>query len=178
MLQAQLANQRTLLLVQRSWLFASFMLPRLHLHPWDLSTEREDFLVLTTGARFAQLSIFPDGSVSHQTRWFPRWASQWDVAKDETRRSASNGECRFFYSFPWRTPGFMAVNYMTSGEQTNYRTMLLGVQILEQIARHKKSNAIVCQAYSDRLSERLMHRWGYVRHALSIGDNHYIRRLS
>ncbi|MFN9419593.1 MAG: hypothetical protein ACK56W_00205 [Pirellula sp.] len=131
----------------------------------------------TIASRFAQLSIFSDRSISHQSRWFPRWASQWDIANDETKPSASNGECRFFYSFPWRTPGFMAVHYMTSGDQTSYRTLLLGVQVLEEIARSRKSIAIVCQAYSDRLSERLMHRWGYVRHALSLGDNHYIRRL-
>ena len=72
----------------------------------------------------------------------------------------------------------MAINYLTSGEQTSYRTLLLGVQVLEEIARSRKSIAIVCQTYSDRLTERLMNRWGYVRHALSLGDNHYIRRLS
>lgn len=154
------------------------MLPRVYLSEWEPSSSaNEEFLLRTTEGRFAQLSIFSDGSISHQNRWFPRWASQWDIAKDETKRSASNGECRFFYSFPCRTPGFMAVNYMTSGDQTSYRTLLLGVQVLEEIARRRKSIAIVCQAYSNRLSERLMHRWGYVRHALSLGDNHYIRRL-
>ena len=72
----------------------------------------------------------------------------------------------------------MAVNYLTCGERTSYRTLWLGVQMIEHIARQRESVAIVCQAYSDRLSERLMHRWGYVRHALTLGDNHYIRRLS
>ena len=155
------------------------MLSHVHLSKWEPSSSaNEDFLLRTTASRFAQLSLFSDGSISHQSRWFPRWASQWDIAKDETKRSAPTGECRVFYSFPIRTPGFMAINYLTSGEQTSYRTLLLGVQVLEEIARSRKSIAIVCQAYSDRLTERLMNRWGYVRHALSLGDNHYIRRLS
>jgi hypothetical protein len=72
----------------------------------------------------------------------------------------------------------MAINYVTCGEQTSYRTLLLAGQVLEEIARSRKSIAIVCQAVSVRLSERLMHRWGFVRHALTVGENHYIRRLS
>lgn len=155
------------------------MLLSVHLPDWEpFSSANEDFLSRTTVGHFAQLSIFSDGSISHQTRWFPRWASQWDIAKDETKRSALKGECRVFYSFPIRTPGFMAINYFTSGEQTSYRTLILGVQVLEEIARSRKSIAIVCQAVSVRLSERLMHRWGFVRHALTLGENHYIRRLS
>jgi hypothetical protein len=155
------------------------MLPRIHLSKWEPSSSaNEDFLLRTTAGRFAQLSIFSDGSISHQTRWFPRWASQWDIANDVTKRPASKGECRIFYSFPIRTPGFMAINYLTGGEQTSYRTLLLGGQVLEEIARSRKSIAIVCQAVSVRLSDRLMHRWGFVRHALTLGGNHYIRRLS
>jgi len=166
-------------LVRRSWQFSSLMLRRLQLQKWKPSSlEMEVFLKLTTVVRFAQLSILSDGSIIHQSRWFPRWASRWDVAKDETVRSAVRGECRIFYSFPMRAPGFMAVNYLTCGEQTSYQTLLVGKQLLEEIARRRKSIAIVCEAYSDRLSERLMRRWGFVRHALTLGEQHYIRRLS
>ncbi len=112
-----------------------------------------------------------------QPRWVPRWATQWDVLKDQITRPNPLETCTIFYAFPKRTPGFLSVGYLLCGPETKYRTLRAAVDLVEGIARGQGSQAIVCQAFSERLTERLMNRWGYVRHALSLGPNHYIRRL-
>ena len=70
----------------------------------------------------------------------------------------------------------MSVLYARSGPDTQYKTLLRAVSIMDEIATLSNSNAIVCQMISERGTERLMQRWGYVRHATSLGDNHYIKR--
>ncbi len=71
----------------------------------------------------------------------------------------------------------MSVLYALSGPKTQYTTFYRAVVVLDEIARLRDSDAIVCQVINLQASERLMNRWGYVRHALARGDNHYIKRL-
>jgi hypothetical protein len=71
----------------------------------------------------------------------------------------------------------MAVLYLHSGPNTRYATIRRGIETIEQIARNHPAQAIVCQSTNERLNERFMRRHGYVKHALSLGDNHYINRL-
>ena len=110
-------------------------------------------------------------------RWWPRIASQWDVVRDDYVRTLAPDECRFFYSFPRSSPGFMTLNYALTGPSTRYQTIRRAVGIADDIAAIKKANAIVCQAFNKRVTESIMNRWGYVRHAAGLGDNHYIKRF-
>jgi hypothetical protein len=96
---------------------------------------------------------------------------------DRVVRSLPEDECRFYYSFPHSVPGYMSLLYVHAGEKTSYRTFRQGIVAMDTIARWRKSQAIVCQVTNSRLTHRMMTRWGYVRHAENIGDNHYIRRF-
>lgn len=119
-----------------------------------------------------------DGELDHvAARWWPRLASEWESLREQLIKTLPVGVCRMYYSFPWRTPGFMVLAYAHSGPETTYQTIRCGLRTLEQIAGVWHAQAIVCQATNNRLSERTMNRWGYEKHALSLGDNHYIRRL-
>jgi hypothetical protein len=135
------------------------------------------------GYRYAQFSLrrASDESVLFTFEFVPRWvpplASRWDVLVDTLRPRAAEGECRVFYAFPLRTPGFMAVQYLLCGPQTPYATLRRSVEIVSWIAQARRCQAVVCQAISDRLSERVMNRWGYVPHAKTLGPGHYIHRL-
>lgn len=119
-------------------------------------------------------SLFEFGFVP---RWVPRFASRWDVLLDTSSPRAIAREARVYYAFPWRSPGFMAVQYLVCGHQTSYATLRHCVEIVAWIARARGCQAVVCQAISDRLSERVMNRWGYVQHAKTLGPGHYIHRL-
>jgi hypothetical protein len=111
-------------------------------------------------------------------RWWPRIGSAWESMVDSYIRRLPEDHCRVYYAFPLRSPGFMSVLYAYSGPRTSYKTLLRGVTAVEEIARLRNVQAIVCQATNPRLNERLMSRLGYVRHAHSLGSNHYIKRLA
>lgn len=127
--------------------------------------------------RYAQIELCDGQLIAIVGRWWPWIGSQWNVWHDAYFRPLRPDFCRFFYAFPIRAPGFMSVLYCQSGPRTQYKTFHQGVILLDQIARIHRAQAIVCQAASHRFNERVMRRLGYERHALHLGDNHYIRRL-
>ena len=110
-------------------------------------------------------------------RWWPRIGSQLEAFQDSYVRTLPTDYCRVYYAFPRSAPGFMSVLYARSGPNTQYKTLFRAVGVMDKIAMLRDSDAIVCQAIGLRTTERLMNRWGYVRHALAVGDNHYIKRL-
>ena len=110
-------------------------------------------------------------------RWWPRMGSLWESRWDNFYRTMPADHCIAYYAFPHSAPGYMSVLYARSGPNTQYKTVYSAVSTMDQIAKLRNSNAIVCQMVSQRGTERLMNRWGYVRHATSLGDNHYIKRL-
>jgi len=129
------------------------------------------------GWRYGEIVIANGCLQRIQPRWWPRWGTVWGAAFDRVIRMLPDDECRFYYAFPIRSPGFLSLLYVHAGERTSYRTFHQGIVAIERIARLRKAQAIVCQVTNDRLTERLMQRWGYVRHAKHAGDNHYICRL-
>ncbi len=126
---------------------------------------------------YGELELFDGNLLRIYPRWWPRIASEWESFRDSTNRSLPTDFCRAYYAFPRRAPGFMSVLYARSGPNTQYKTLYRAVVVMDEIARLRGSDAIVCQTINLRASERLMNRWGYVRHALALGDNHYIKRL-
>ena len=110
-------------------------------------------------------------------RWWPRLGSQWEAFQDNYIRTLPVDFCRAYYAFPRRAPGFMSVLYAQSGPKTQYKTLYRAVVVMDEIAKLRDAQAIVCQTISPRASERLMNRWGYIRHAQSLGENHFIKRL-
>ena len=119
-----------------------------------------------------------DGScLTIQKRLWPRIASSFDVFWDEKISAGECNSCGVFFSFPKSAPGFMTVNYLRTGPNTEYRILARAKKIVDQIAISRNCQAIVCQVISRRISERLLQRWGYVPHAKSLGNGHFIRRL-
>ena len=126
---------------------------------------------------YGELELFDGKLLGIYPRWWPRIPSKWESFRDNAFRSLPTDVCRTYYAFPRRAPGFMSVLYALSGPKTQYTTFYRAVVVLDEIARLRDSDAIVCQVINLQASERLMNRWGYVRHALARGDNHYIKRL-
>jgi hypothetical protein len=127
--------------------------------------------------RYGEIELI-DGAVHRiYPRWWPRVGSEWESMMDSYLPRLPADHCRVYYAFPMRSPGFMSVLYAHSGPNTCYRTLYRGVTAVDEIAKIRNAEAIVCQVTNTRLTERLMRRLGYVRHAFSLGDNHYIKRL-
>ena len=127
--------------------------------------------------RYGEVELFNGEIVAIYPRWWPRFGSQWESWQDSFHCTLAADSCRAYYAFPQRAPGFMSVLYARSGPGTQYKTIARAARAMDEIARIRDAQAIVCQMVSERGTERLMKRWGYVRHAFSLGDNHYIKRL-
>lgn len=122
--------------------------------------------------------VLRNGSLdSIHARWWPRWGTVFGAISDQVVRVLPRDECRFHYAFPRRSPGFMSLLYVHAGEKTSYRTFHQGIVAIEAIANIHRALAIVCHVTNDRLTHRMMTRWGYETHAKNLGAHHYIRRL-
>jgi hypothetical protein len=85
--------------------------------------------------------------------------------------------CRLYYNQPRHLPQFLALKYVLSSPHATFATVRRAAQTLDAIAAIKRSDAIVCEAMNLRISERLLHRWGWVRHCMHSRRRHYIKRF-
>ena len=127
--------------------------------------------------RYGEIEVVSGKLNAIYPRWWPKMASEWEAIRDLVLRPLPTDVCRVYYSFPLRSPGFMAVLYAHSGPNTRFNTLRRGVSSVDEIAAIWDVQAIVCEATNKRLTERLLNRLGYVRHATSLGKNNYIKRL-
>lgn len=85
--------------------------------------------------------------------------------------------CLLYYNQPWRFPNFVAVKYVTSARGTSYKTLLRTLHALDEIARLKRSDALLCDVANGRISREMMSRHGWEPHCPSRWHRHYIKRF-
>jgi hypothetical protein len=90
---------------------------------------------------------------------------------------ATNDSCWLYYNQPWQFPNFLSVVYVISTAGTSYRTFHRAVATLDEIARIKRTDALLCDLSNQRISDRLMRRWGWEPHAPRRGHRNYIKRF-
>jgi hypothetical protein len=121
-----------------------------------------------------------DGQLAaiHFRRW-PKTVSLLDVQWLGPRYHARTpgNRCIVYYNQPWRCPSFLALSYVLSTRNCTLATFHGGLEVLDQIARIKQSDAIVCDAWNSRISDRLLARWGWQPHAESRWHRNYIKRF-
>ena len=92
-------------------------------------------------------------------------------------RHAAGDRIRLYYNQPWRFPNFLAVKYIVSARQTSLATLNRALAVLDEIARLKGSDALLCDVGNWRITTRLIARWGWQPHCPSRWHRHYIKRL-
>lgn len=85
--------------------------------------------------------------------------------------------CWLYYNQPRRHSSFLALRYVLSNRDCTLATGRRALQVLDEVARVKHSDAIVCDAWNQRISERLLARWGWEPHARSRWHRNYIKRF-
>ena len=85
--------------------------------------------------------------------------------------------CLLYYNQPRRFPNFLVVKYVLSGRGARYATFRRVLDVLDQIARLKRTDALLCELTSWRISRRMMLRWGWEPHCPSRWRRHYIKRF-
>jgi hypothetical protein len=85
--------------------------------------------------------------------------------------------CWLYYNQPRRCPNYLALKYVVSSHRATFATIHRAALVLDEVARLKQSDAIVCEASNLRISDRLLERWGWERHCLDSPRRHYIKRF-
>ncbi|MGC3970337.1 MAG: hypothetical protein QM775_24295 [Pirellulales bacterium] len=93
------------------------------------------------------------------------------------RRRRRGNRCRLYFNEPRSCPGFLALRYVETTGDADYATFRRALIALEEIARVKNSDALLCDVANDKLSDRFLARLGWVPHAPMPGHRNFIKRL-
>ena len=85
--------------------------------------------------------------------------------------------CRLYFNQPRRFPNYLAVKCILSARDTRFATVRRVQEALDEIARVKGSDALLCDVANWRLSTAIMTRWGWESHCPSFWHRHFIRRF-
>jgi hypothetical protein len=84
---------------------------------------------------------------------------------------------RLFYNQPRRFGNFLVLKYIESDRNTSLATLNQAMAALDEIARLKGSDALLCDVSNWRISTKLIGRWGWEPHNPSRYHRHYIKRF-
>ena len=112
-----------------------------------------------------------------ERRWIPYKASRLRVWWDRSRRKTSRIECELFFHHARGNGDFLVLGYVRSHRRASLASFYCATLVLDEIARIKRCGAIVADVTNDRLSDRLLERWGWQRHCHSWRGRHFIKRF-
>jgi hypothetical protein len=96
---------------------------------------------------------------------------------DWRHRWCAGNACRLYYNEPRSAPGFLALSYLISSRTASVATVLRALGVLDEIARLKRSDAVVCDVSNLRISDRLLKRWGWSPLRASALHRPFIKRF-
>lgn len=85
--------------------------------------------------------------------------------------------CLLYYNQLHRFPNYLAAKYVVTARDTQLSTICRTLEALDEIARLKRSDAILCDAGNWRLSTAIMFRCGWQPHCPSRWHRYFIRRF-
>lgn len=117
--------------------------------------------------------------VSVTLRPFPKLVSLPEIAVwgRLRHRFARGNRCRLYYNQPCRHRNFLALKYVVSSADTSLATFRLALTVLDEIARIKGTDALLCDVANLRISDRLLARWGWTPHCPHPWHRHFIKRF-
>lgn len=110
-------------------------------------------------------------------RWWPYVGNHLRAAWDQRFRQTAADRCEIFYHSAIASPQFLTLSYIHSGEKTSLSSLYAASLVLDEIARVRGALAIVCNVTNDRISDRLLARWGWESHCHSWSGRHFIKRF-
>ncbi|HUY36180.1 MAG TPA: hypothetical protein VMV69_25805 [Pirellulales bacterium] len=85
--------------------------------------------------------------------------------------------CWLYYNQPRAFPNFLALKYLVSTRQSTLATIHTALRVLEEIARAKCTDALLCDAANVRISDRLLAREGWEPNKPNRWHRNYIKRF-
>jgi hypothetical protein len=105
------------------------------------------------------------------------WPEVWPCGGDYHPRGPAD-RCLLYYNQPRRCPQFIALKYVATTRGTHYRTFKAALDALDELARLKGVEALLCDAANRRLSDRLLGRLGWTPHAPQRWHRNFIKRFA
>ena len=114
----------------------------------------------------------------HLRPW-PKTISGLEVAWGGRRQHAfrSGDRCWLYYNQPRRHSSFLALKYIVSARDCTLATIHRSLEVLDEVARVKRTDAIVCDVWNMRISSGMLARQGWEPHRPSRWHRHYIKRF-
>lgn len=110
-------------------------------------------------------------------RWWPYAGNLLQAQWDALFRPLGEDRCELYYHQSGPAGGFLTLSYVHSGPTTSLSTVYAATLVLDEIAKLKQSNAIVCHVANARISDRVLQRWGWQAHCLHWKGRHFIKRF-
>ncbi|MDX1964202.1 MAG: hypothetical protein SFX18_13695 [Pirellulales bacterium] len=112
-------------------------------------------------------------------RPYPKWVWPWDVLwrGEWLHRHGTGDRLWIYYNQPRSSPDYLALKYTVSTRDCTLATLHAALGTLDEIARLKSSAAIVGDAANFRLSEKILRRFGWVRHTDDRWHRNFIKRF-
>jgi hypothetical protein len=128
--------------------------------------------------RFGVIDVRNGQLVSIRLRSWPKFVSIVGVAWGQLSHAQVPGDwLRLYYNQPFRYPDFLALKFAISARNTTLDTVHRALAVLDEIARIKGSDALLCDAANFRLSPAMLARFGWEPHAASRWHRNYIKRF-
>lgn len=112
-------------------------------------------------------------------RPWPKYASlvevHWLRAMKSTRHQQN--ACRIFYNQPMGHRNFLTLSYVETSLNTQLKTVYAALDVLNQIAFIKCSDAVLAEVTNKRISDRLLIRRGWEPHMEHKRQRHWIKRF-
>jgi hypothetical protein len=123
--------------------------------------------------------VVVDGKlIGVQRRWMPISHSSLHIWFDSKFKTAPDRYCFLDYTGTRRMPGYITVDYARSGSGTTFESLRVALTTLDQIAAGRQAVAIFAHIGTSAISDRLLERFGWQRHASNLKGRHWIKRFS
>jgi len=104
------------------------------------------------------------------------WPEIWPAGATYHARGQAD-RCLLYFNQPIGNPNYLALKYMVSTLGTSYVTVRAALTSLDAVAEIKQSDAILCDAFNQRLSDRLLKRYGWESHKPQRWHRNFIKRF-
>ena len=130
---------------------------------WETVTDLASQSDVLARRRFGAIETVGGRLTSIRLRPIPRivWLPEVLLVGNRTHGAAPGDRCQLYYNQPWGHANFLALKYVVSSRDCRLATLRAALVALDEVARIKRSDALVCDAWNRRISERLLARWGW-----------------
>jgi hypothetical protein len=92
-------------------------------------------------------------------------------------RHSPGDRCLLYFNQPRRYPNYLTLQYIISTRGGSLASFYRVLDVLDEIARIKRSDALLADVTNGRISTRLLSRLGWESHCPARWHRHYIKRF-